>query len=198
MSRTPLEVRELAVTDGPALHALWASLLPAPVRDVAPQDYAEHVLDKISDEKHARVLVAEVDGTVVGAAYVHRTLVAPVAGAEALQVALLAVTPSRTRRGVGRALLEAAVTHAETLGIENVLIVGGPNDREGNRFLARLGLTQVAVLRTSPVAALRTRLPQESAGMAGVVRVPRRNRHIGQVVAARRTQQRIRGRHPAH
>jgi predicted N-acetyltransferase YhbS len=198
VSRTPLEVRHLAAADGPALHALWARMLPAPVRDVAPADYAQHVLDKIADEKDADVLVAEAEGTVVGAAYLQRSLVAPVAGADALQVALLAVAPGRTRRGVGRALLEAAVTHAETLGIENVIIIGGPNDREGNRFLARLGLAPVAMMRTAPVAALRTRLPQEAGGMSGVVRVPRRNRQIGQVVAARRTQQRIRGRHPAH
>ena len=197
MSRTPFVVRHLAVDDGPALHALWAGMLPAPVRDVAPGDYARHVLDKIADEKDASVLVVESDGTVVGAAYLQRSLVAPVSGGDALQVALLAVTPARTRRGVGRALVEAAVTHAETLGIENVVIVGGPQDREGNRFLSRLGLSTVAVMRTATVTALRTRLPQETAGKPGVVRVPRRNRHIGQVVAARRTQQRIRGRHPA-
>lgn len=205
MSRTPFEVRELAVADGPALHALWSSMLPAPVREVAPASYAEHVMDMIADERGAAVLVAEVDGVVVGAAYLHRTLAAPLAGAEALQVALLAVTPSRTRRGVGRALVEAAVTHAETLGLENVLVVGGPGDRETNRFLARLGLGQLAVLRTAQVSALRARLPQDAGGAAGVVRVPRRNRQggqrslqVGQVVAARRTQRRIRGRHPAH
>lgn len=198
MSRTPFLVRELAVTDGPALHALWATMLPAPVRDVGPKGYAEHVLQMLAHEEDASVLVAEVDGEVAGAAYLHRTLPAPVAGAEALQVALLAVTPSRTRRGVGRALVEAAVTHTETLGLENVLVVGGQGDRETNRFLARLGLTSLALLRTAPVAVLRTRLPVDSAGVAGVVRVPRRNRHVGQVVAARRTQRRLRGHHPAY
>jgi GNAT superfamily N-acetyltransferase len=205
VSRTPFEVRELTVTDGPALHALWAPMLPAPVREVTPTSYAEHVLQMISDERGAAVLVAEVDGVVVGAAYLHRTLAAPVSGAEALQVALLAVTPSRTRRGVGRALVEAAVTHAEGLGLQNVLVVGGPSDRETNRFLARLGLSQLAVLRTAQVPALRARLPQDAGGLTGVVRVPRRNRQggqrsvqVGQVVAARRTQRRIRGRHPAH
>ncbi len=198
MSRTPFLVRELAVPDGPALHSLWAAMLPAPVRDVGPADYAEHVLQMLAGQRDASVLVAEVDGEVVGAAYLHRTLPAPVAGAEALQVALLAVTPSRTRRGVGRALVEAAVTQAEALGLENVVVVGGQGDRESNRFLARLGLTSLALLRTAPVAVLRTRLPVDSAGVPGVVRVPRRNRHVGQVVAARRTQRRLKDRHPAY
>jgi N-acetylglutamate synthase-like GNAT family acetyltransferase len=196
VSRTPFLVRELSVGDGAALHALWAPMLPPPLRDVTPDRYAEHVLQMIADEKDAAVLVVEVEGSVAGAAYLHRTLLAPVAGADVLQVALLAVAPSRTRRGVGHALVEAAVSHAETLGVENVVVVGGPGDRETNRFLARLGLTQVAVLRTSPVAALRGRLPQDAGGLAGVVRVPRRSRHVGQVVAARRTQRRTRGRRP--
>jgi N-acetylglutamate synthase-like GNAT family acetyltransferase len=197
VSRTPFLVRELAVGDGAALHALWAPMLPHPVRDVTPDTYAEHVLQMIADEKDAAVLVAEVDGSVAGAAYLHRDLVAPLAGADVLQVALLAVAPSRTRRGIGRALVEAAVTHAETVGVENVVVVGGPGDRETNRFLARLGLTQVAVLRTATVAALRGRLPQDAGGLAGVVRVTRRSRHVGQVVAARRSQRRARGSLPA-
>jgi GNAT superfamily N-acetyltransferase len=191
VSRMPIVVRELATSDGPALHSLWAGMLPPPVREVDPADYAEHVLEMVAHEVGATVVVAEVDGQVVGAAYLHRTLVAPVAGAEALQV-LMAVEPGRTRRGVGRALVEAATDHAESRGIENVIVVGGPGDREGNRFLARLGLSQVAVLRTAPVAALRARLAPEPATLPGTVRLPRRNRQIGQVVAARRSQQRTR------
>jgi GNAT superfamily N-acetyltransferase len=196
VSRTPFEVRELAVADGPALHALWAPMLPAAVREIAPASYAEHVLQMIAGEQDTTVLVVEADGAVVGAAYLHRSLVAPVEGGAALQVALLAVAPGRTRRGVGRALVDAAATHAETLGLENVLVVGGPGDRETNRFLARLGLTQLAVMRTAPVSVLRARLPQDNGPLGGAARTPRRNRQVGQVVAARRTQRRIRARQP--
>jgi predicted N-acetyltransferase YhbS len=192
VSRTPFEVRELTVADGPALHELWAPMLSGAVREVAPASYAEHVLQRLADEKDATVLVAEVDGAVVGATYLHRTLLAPVPGGEVLQVGLLAVTRARTRRGVGRALMEAALTHAETLGLEHVVVVGGPGDRESNRFLARLGLNQVAVLRAARVGSLRGRLPQDAAGATGVVRVPRRTRQVGRIVAARRTQRRTR------
>jgi GNAT superfamily N-acetyltransferase len=198
VSRTPVEVRELAVTDGPSLHALWATMLPHRVGEVAPAVFAEHVRRMIADEKDAVVLVAEIDDQVVGAAYLHRSLLVPLAGASALQVSLLAVAPGRTRRGVGRALMEAAVSHAELLGVDNVVVIGGPGDRETNRFLARLGMSQAAVLRSSPVAALRSRLPADApGGAANVVRAPRRNRHVGQVVAARRSQRRIQGRRSA-
>jgi N-acetylglutamate synthase-like GNAT family acetyltransferase len=105
-----------------------------------------------------------------------------------LSVSHLQVEESQTRRGVGRALLEAALTHAEHHGIPNLLVSGSVNDRETNRFLARLGLAQVAVVRGSTVAALRARMPLESL-MA--VRSSR-SKQVGQVVAARRLQRRSR------
>lgn len=198
MSRMPVVVRELAVPDGPALHTLWQPMLPHPVRDVGPDAYAEHVLGMIGGDADATVLVAEVDGSVAGAVYLTRSLAAPVGGAEALQVGLLAVAPGRTRRGVGRALMEAALARAEALGLENVLAASGPGDRETNRFLARLGLNQVVVVRGATVAALRARLRADPAPTGAVVRTPRRARQVGQVVAVRRTQRRIRGRQAAH
>lgn len=195
MSRMPVEVRPLSVDDGPALHALWAPLLPHDVTGSPPQEFASHVLGMLSLEPEATVVVARLDGNVVGAAYLHRTWVAPLAGAHTLEVNLLAVDPAHTRRGIGRALLEAAVSRAEELGIDDVVVVGAPANREAHRFLARLGLTTVAVLRTAPVSALRTRLVKEHGGLANVQGVPRRNRQVGQVIAARRSQLRSRSRH---
>lgn len=193
----PVEVRPLSVDDGPALHALWAPLLPHDVTGSSPEEFASHVLGMLSLEPEASVVVARLDGEVVGAAYLHRTWVAPLAGAHTLEVNLLAVDPVHTRRGIGRALLEAAVSRAEELGIDDVVVVGAPANREAHRFLARLGLTTVAVVRTAPVAALRTRLVKEHAGLLNVQRVPRRNRQVGQVVAARRSQLRSRTRQGA-
>ncbi len=197
MSRMPVEVRPLAVDDGPALHALWAPLLPRDITGSTPEEFASHVLGMLTLEPEASVVVASLDGQVVGAAYLHRTWVAPLAGAHTLEVNLLAVDPGYTRRGIGRALLESAVSRAEVLGIEDVVVVGAPANREGHRFLARLGLTTVAVLRTAPVPVLRTRLVKENGGLVNVQRVARRNRHVGQVIAARRSQQRARARHLA-
>ncbi len=197
MSRMPVEVRPLSVDDGPALHALWAPLLPHETTGAVSQEpgaFASHVLGMLSMDLEARVVVASLDGQVVGAAHLHRTWVAPLAGAQTLEVNLLAVDPARTRRGIGRALLEAGLTRAEELGIDDVVVVGAAGHREGHRFLARLGMTTVAVLRTAPVTALRTRLLKENGGLPNVQRVPRRNRQVGQVVAARRSQLRARNR----
>ena len=58
-----------------------------------------------------------------------------------------AVVTDHRRRGVGKALVEAAVTWAEELGIGHVATAAASGSREANRFMARLALGPQAVLR---------------------------------------------------
>ncbi len=186
MSRTPVDVRDLGPQDGPALERLWRDL-PRPA-EVVGGDLAAKVLAAMAGDPGSRVLVAESGGEVVGTAYLRAARLSPLLDDLILNVSHLQVQESQTRRGVGRALLEAALTHAEHHGISSILVASGVNDRETNRFLARLGLAQVAVVRGSTVAALRARIPAEpSAGVRSS-----RTRAVGQVVAARRLQRRSR------
>ncbi len=186
VTRTPVDVRDLGPQDGPALERLWRDL---PHSDAAvTRDLAEVVLSALEEEPGSRVVVAEVDGEVVGTAYLRPGRMSPLVGDRTLHVSHLQVDESTTRAGVGRALVDAALAHAEHTGLENLLVAGGVNDRETNRFLARLGLAQVAVLRGATVAALRARMPLEPAAAARSSRA----RQVGQVVAARRVQRRSR------
>ena len=187
MSRTPVDVRDLGPQDGPALERLWHDL-PRPADWSESNDLAQVVLTALAEDPGSRVLVAEAGGEVVGTAYLRAARLSPLLSDVMLNVSHLQVEESQTRRGVGRALLEAALTHAEHHGIPTLLVSGSVNDRETNRFLARLGLAQVAVVRGSTVAALRARMPLESL-MA--VRSSR-SKQVGQVVAARRLQRRSR------
>ena len=187
MSRTPVDVRDLGPQDGPALERLWRDL-PRPAEWEQAGDLAEMVLEALATDPGSRVLVAESAGEVVGTAYLRAARLSPLLTDEMLNVSHLQVEESQTRRGVGRALLEAALTHAEQHGIPSLLVSGAVNDRETNRFLARLGLAQVAVVRGSTVAALRARMPSEPL-MAGR---SSRSKQVGQVVAARRLQRRAR------
>lgn len=187
MSRTPVDVRDLGPQDGPALERLWRDL-PRPVEWGDGQDLAGHVLATLADDPSSRVLVAECAGEVVGSAYLRTVRPSPLLSDHTLSLSHLQVEESQTRRGVGRALLEAALSHAEHHGITSILVAGAVNDRETNRFLARLGLAQVAVIRGSTVAALRARMPLEPSVAARTTR----SRHVGQVVAARRLQRRSR------
>lgn len=185
MSRTVVDVRDLGPQDGPALERLWRDLSrPADWGD----DLVGHVLAALADEPSARVLVAESGGEVVGSAYLRTVRPSPLLSDQTLSLSHLQVEESQTRRGVGRALLEAALSHAERHGIGSILVAGAVSDRETNRFLARMGLAQVAVLRGSTVAALRARMPVEPSVAARSSRA----KQVGQVVAVRRLQRRSR------
>ena len=187
MTRTPVDVRDLGPQDGPALERLWRDL-PRPVDGLLGRDLAEVVLAALAEEPGSRVVVAEADGRVVGTAYLRPGRLSPLIGDRTLQVSHLQVDDTQTRRGVGRALVDAALSHAEHAGLDNVLVAGGVNDRETNRFLARLGLAPVAVMRGATVAALRARMPMEPSVAARSSRA----KQVGQVVAARRHQRRSR------
>ncbi|MCW2623204.1 MAG: family N-acetyltransferase [Frankiales bacterium] len=62
------------------------------------------------------------------------------------------------RRGAGRALVAAAATWAEELGVEQLVVAVHPGARDANRFLARLGFAPVDLHRSAPVSAVRRRL----------------------------------------
>jgi GNAT superfamily N-acetyltransferase len=94
-----------------------------------------------------------------------------------LQVHNAAVVPAFRRRGVGKALVETAVTWAEELGIGHVGTAASSGSREANRFMARLALGPQAVLRVAPTAAVRARLAARHPGA----------RQVTQVLAVRRS-----------
>ena len=53
------------------------------------------------------------------------------------------------RHGVGRALMEATVSWAEETVASHIVAAASATSRDANRFMARLGLTQMAVVRGS-------------------------------------------------
>ncbi len=191
MSRTPVDVRDLGPQDGPALERLWRDL-PRAADGFDGRDLADVVLGALAEEPGSRVLVAEADGEVVGTAYLRSGRLSPILADHTLHVSHLQVEEDSSRRGVGHALIEAALTHAEHHDMDNVLVSGGVQDRETSRFLARMGLAQVAVVRAATVAALRGRMPLEPATAARSTRSASRAKVVGQVVAARRHQRRAR------
>jgi N-acetylglutamate synthase-like GNAT family acetyltransferase len=76
----------------------------------------------------------------------------------ALHVTHLLVAPSHRRRGVGRALLAAAVHLADERGVDRVLATAASGSREANRYLARLGFAPLVVHRVASTATLRRSL----------------------------------------
>jgi ribosomal protein S18 acetylase RimI-like enzyme len=106
---------------------------------------------------------------------------APLFDQSAVHVHYLHVRDGFRRRGVGRALLGAAVVMADEVGAEHVFTSVLPQLRETQRFYARLGFGPVVVRRSVPVSLLRRRLSGEG-----------RQSNADNVVARRRTLRRVR------
>jgi len=112
---------------------------------------------QIATDPEQQLLVAEADGTVMGAVHLRRVRISPLEFAEAVHVTQLHVHPRHRRRGIASALLSAATSWADEKDSSHLLAVAPSTSREANRFLARLGFSQVAVVRAVATTALRHR-----------------------------------------
>jgi GNAT superfamily N-acetyltransferase len=192
----PLVVRDADVRDASALYELWRLLPDLPLGTGVETDDGESAvaaaIARLATDPQHRVVVAALDGRVIGSAFLRIGVATPLEPERAVFVTHLHVDAEYARHGAGRGLLEAGVAWAEDHGIERFLVATLADDRDANRFLARLGLAQVAVLRGSSVPALRALLPLDASPVARNGR--RMSRQVGQIVAARRSQRRARGR----
>ena len=178
MSRVNVRVRPATSEDVEALSTLVQSIdtTTGPFSGKPLQDASsEHLAARFTEivERADRRLLVAVDesGTVVGMLASRRDDVGAIDLTPVLHVTHLMVAPSARRRGVGRALLAAAVHLADELGVEHVLATAAAGSREGNRYLARIGFAPLVVHRIAPTAALRRSLGMtDVAGRMAVLR----------------------------
>jgi GNAT superfamily N-acetyltransferase len=192
VSRSQVLVEDASEDDAEALVEVWSAVLGARREDRVPASEplqeAVSSLARIATDPDQRLLVARVDGQVAGAVHLTRGPVSPVLAESAVFMWHLNVRDEFRRHGVGRALVDAAVTWAEEKDTAHVLTAASVHSRDANRFMARLGLGQVALVRGATTAALRAKLPVET---PAVVRADRRtHRNVGTVLAKRRSMRR--------
>lgn len=187
--RTLVTLREAHVGDALFLRELWQDSIR--VADAQEQlADLELIIKTAAESPEQRLLVAEHAGVPAGAVFLRATTFGPLNLEPTVQAFSPHVVPEYRRKGVGHALMEAAVGFAEEFGIGHVASAAAAGSRDGNRFLARLGLGPQGVLRFAPTATVRGRL--EATRPAG--QRPRTNRsHLGQVLAARRSMRRTVG-----
>lgn len=175
MSRSSVTLRDATLADVEHLAALWQPFLR--------RDTGEHLndlaraIETAGDKPGQRLVVSEYDGDFAGAVFLRTSTYSPVNPEPVVQAHNLAVVAAHRRRGVGKALMECAVTWAEELGISHVGTATSSGSREANRFMARLALGPQAVLRMAPTHAVRARLAASRPGA----------RQVTQVLAARRS-----------
>jgi GNAT superfamily N-acetyltransferase len=197
VSRSPLHIRDASPEDVTALVEVWgAGRTTGPDGSPPALPEASASVARISEDPDQRLVVAFIDSQAAGAVHLTRGLLTPIHGDGAVYVGHLQVVDGFRRHGVGRALIEAAVTWAEEMNIAHVLAAAAVTSRDANRFMARLGFGQVAVLRGATVTALRAKLPVEPPAAARVG--ARSHRSVGQVLVQRRSLRRSQAGSPSH
>lgn len=186
MTRPAVLVRDARPDDLPALMLMWDELreMGSRFERVIPQPCEAGVLERleaVARDPDSCVVVAVVDDDeVAGMAVLTAASYAPFFDQRAVHAHYLHVRDGFRRRGVGKALLAAAVSFADGAGAEHVVTSVLPQMRDTLRFYARLGFGPVLVRRSVPVGLLRRRL-------AGAV--PSTADHL---VARRRSMRRLR------
>jgi GNAT superfamily N-acetyltransferase len=190
VSRYPVQVRDAVPEDAAALIEVWGDFRRQGSERANGAGDAEAVsaLARIAADPDERLLVAVVEGRVVGAAHLVRAGISPIHTETAVHVTHLHVMAGHRRHGVGKALMEAVVSWAEEKDTTHVLAAASVSSRDGNRFMARLGLSPIATIRGATVPALRAKLPVEPP--VGAMVNCRHQRSVGQVIAQRRLQRR--------
>jgi GNAT superfamily N-acetyltransferase len=185
MSRQQVTMRQAVIGDVPFLVELWGDVLRRADRQEQVDDL-EIIVKEAAESPERRLLVAEYGGEPAGAVLLRVTPMTPLNLEPTVQAMAPHVTPALRGKGIGSALMEAAVLWAEDLGIGHITSGAASSSRSGNRFMARLSLGPQATLRASTTHAVRARLAALQPGsLRGSDRTADR-RHLGRVLAVRR------------
>ncbi len=183
MSRSLVYLRDANLADVARLAELWVDVLRR-------GDETDHVADMLRVVESAaadpdqRLVVAEYDGELAGGVHLRLCTITPLNLDLSVQVMSPTVFPEYRRHGVGRALMDAAVTFAEECGAAHVATAATSGARDANRFMARLSLGPMATLRIAPTTAVRAKLAAQRLPVA------RPTRHLTHVLAVRRSMRR--------
>ena len=182
--RSQLVARSATPADADALLELWSDVIR---KTDTPDQLADlhTVIDRAAASDNERLTVVEYDGVVAGAVLLRAATVTALNLEPIVQVISPHVLPHYRRHGVGRCLVDAAVSFAEELGIACVGTAVAAGSRDANRFMARLAFGPAATLRIAPTQIVRAKLALQQPRIARAG-----GRQLTHVLAARRSARR--------
>ena len=160
MSRPAISVKRVSEPEERAFTELWmASRVEAGVSpEVAARAASEGRIAAALQREDVRAYVAMADGRALGFAVAATTPFSALTDAPCVTIDQLYVVPDARRSGVARHLMSAVTLYADARGCEQIGCNVPAQQRDANRFFARLGFSSQVVRRITTVAALRRRL----------------------------------------
>jgi GNAT superfamily N-acetyltransferase len=186
MSRSLVTLRSATPEDAHQLAELWQDVTRRAGAEDAVCDMAT-VIEAAMACEHQRIVVAEYDRQFAGAVHLERTTMSAINLEPVVRALSPHVLAPYRRHGIGTALMEAAVTWAEELGVAHVATAAVAGSRDANRFMARIALGPYATLRVAATHSVRARLSLHRRPAASG-----NPRQVTQVLAARRSLRRSR------
>lgn len=194
-ARPHIVLRDADREDASALVALWTECAGAS-SDEGSEAFTQQALWRepgIAEAASAlelslsrpdkRIIVALIDGEIVGATVCDISTLTPINLTRILIVTEIQVSPRYRRKSVASTLLSAAASYGEDHNCEIVLAAIPVHSREPHRYLTKIGFNQVAVLRAIQSSKLRSRLTTKATN----------SRDTGKLIAVRRTLRRRQG-----
>jgi predicted N-acetyltransferase YhbS len=188
VKRTQVSLRLASPNDAAVLAEVWAEVLRRVDHDEQVADL-KRIIGRVTPLQDERIVVAEYDGEVAGAVHLRASTLTPINLEPVVQAISPHVLPAFRRRGVGRALMGAAVTFAEERSIAHIATAAISGSRDANRFMARLALGPHAILRLAPTAMVQAKLDAQAPAI-GVSTGRSGARQLTHVLAARRSSRR--------
>jgi GNAT superfamily N-acetyltransferase len=162
-------------------HRIEGGTTPEAAQRLALDGTLRHALQR----HDVAAFVAFVDSCPAGYVVLSDSTRSLLVDAPCVSIDMLFVHPEHRHLGVARSLLSAASRYADRQGAEHLASLVPAQDRDANRFFARLGFTPETVRRVTTSAVLQRKLSGE----------PRPARAAIDQVMARRRDLRVRRRH---
>jgi len=188
VKRTQISLRMASPDDALVLAEVWAEVLRRVDHDEQVADL-KRIIARVTPLDDERIVVAEYDGQVAGAVHLRASTLTPINLEPVVQAISPHVLPEFRRRGVGRALMGAAVAFAEERSIAHIATAAVSGSRDANRFMARLALGPHAILRLAPTVMVQAKLDAQAPAI-GVTTGRSTARQLTHVLAARRSTRR--------
>ena len=160
MSGPQVHVRPTRPDDLPELEDMWSEIQEGGgrlARALGRGDSGQR-LAALARHDGGRLLVAEIDGELVGMAFVQNQSLVPLIEVGAVHVGFIHVRAAHRGRGIGKSLINGVLDYAAEVGAAEVSVAVDPAMRDANRFFARLGMRPLMTHRASSVTVLRRRL----------------------------------------